>query len=101
MGRIAEAFCEHLMHGAAAARMSACMAKPAVTSCQAALSARTSYDTNCTETFEKLIELHCVWASDTEGGVGGCTCMHMWASDTEGGSRPLHVAPVNYEAVTS
>ena len=36
MGRLAEAFCEHLMHGAAAARMSACMAKPAITSCQAA-----------------------------------------------------------------
>ena len=78
MGRLAEAFCEHLMHGAAAARMSACMAKPAVTSCQAALSAGRKverYDTNCTETFEKLIELHCVWASDTEGGSAvACVC---------------------------
>ena len=52
MGHLAEAFCEHLMHGAAAARMSACMAKPAVTSCQAALSVRK----NCTETVQKLMK---------------------------------------------
>ena len=52
IGRLAEAFREHLMHGAAATRMSACMAKPAVTSCQATLSAHRS----CTQTALKLMK---------------------------------------------
>ena len=88
MGRLAEAFCEHLMHGAAAARMSACMAKPARTSSPAALSARQKRDRNYTETIQKLYRNYTETFQKMHVGFGhgGGVATVMWASDTEGGS---------------